>query len=317
LYWIELATALQHRLHFLFLENNSRLIYFIWFLCRKNFVQYGRTTSKHCHQAQHYHCCIHHGRSRPTCAECFGSKVLEGGYLAYVRSRSTCQFMTILKQLWKLYSNRYSYFFRQLDTEGSGNSIDQHKQDLLKKQKDGKGHWKDELASNSESIVCHIFSLSVSTPILHMVSFPSDYNFPPRVLRFDFHLLCRLSLSSEMTMGDHTVCTSYCLKRGLGELDIQKHRPWVILNKSNTWLIFVSFSLSVDRSKLNGVRLMLAPRRSRSSRRSRQRHKRAESQPSSWPSFCAIGWTRMINRLELLGGKVSLPHRYLHKDRLA
>jgi len=39
------------------------------------------------------------------------------------------------------------------DTEGRAEEIEHHKQDALKKQKDGKGHWKDELASSSESIV--------------------------------------------------------------------------------------------------------------------------------------------------------------------
>ncbi|OCK82632.1 hypothetical protein K432DRAFT_380244 [Lepidopterella palustris CBS 459.81] len=40
-----------------------------------------------------------------------------------------------------------------LGHEGRAQEIDQHKEDLLKKQKEGKGHWKDELASDSESIV--------------------------------------------------------------------------------------------------------------------------------------------------------------------
>jgi hypothetical protein len=31
--------------------------------------------------------------------------------------------------------------------------IDHHKDDQLNKQKEGKGHWKEELASNSESAV--------------------------------------------------------------------------------------------------------------------------------------------------------------------
>jgi hypothetical protein len=38
--------------------------------------------------------------------------------------------------------------------EGRAEEIQFEKEDLLKKQKDGKGHWKDELASDSESIVC-------------------------------------------------------------------------------------------------------------------------------------------------------------------
>lgn len=34
-----------------------------------------------------------------------------------------------------------------------GKEIDHHKDDQLRKQKEGKGHWKGELASNSESAV--------------------------------------------------------------------------------------------------------------------------------------------------------------------
>jgi hypothetical protein len=37
--------------------------------------------------------------------------------------------------------------------EGRAEEIQAEKDDLLKKQKEGKGHWKDELASDSESIV--------------------------------------------------------------------------------------------------------------------------------------------------------------------
>lgn len=32
--------------------------------------------------------------------------------------------------------------------------IDEHKDDQLNKQKEGKGHWKKELSSNSEAAVC-------------------------------------------------------------------------------------------------------------------------------------------------------------------
>jgi hypothetical protein len=49
-----------------------------------------------------------------------------------------------------------------LDHEGRAEDVEHHKQDLLKKQKEGKGHWKDELASNSESIVCLSFSLHLT-----------------------------------------------------------------------------------------------------------------------------------------------------------
>jgi len=40
------------------------------------------------------------------------------------------------------------------DHEGRAEEAEFHKQDQLQKQKEGKGHWKDELASDSESIVC-------------------------------------------------------------------------------------------------------------------------------------------------------------------
>ncbi|EKG19375.1 hypothetical protein MPH_03238 [Macrophomina phaseolina MS6] len=41
----------------------------------------------------------------------------------------------------------------KLHHEGRPEEVEQHKQDLLKKTKEGKGHWKDELASDSESII--------------------------------------------------------------------------------------------------------------------------------------------------------------------
>ncbi|KAL1634876.1 hypothetical protein SLS56_001957 [Neofusicoccum ribis] len=41
----------------------------------------------------------------------------------------------------------------KLHEEGRPDEIERHKQDALKKSKEGKGHWKDELASDSESIV--------------------------------------------------------------------------------------------------------------------------------------------------------------------
>ncbi|KAF2145649.1 uncharacterized protein K452DRAFT_284012 [Aplosporella prunicola CBS 121167] len=40
-----------------------------------------------------------------------------------------------------------------LHHDARGEEAEAHKQDQLKKQKQGKGHWKDELASDSESIV--------------------------------------------------------------------------------------------------------------------------------------------------------------------
>ena len=40
------------------------------------------------------------------------------------------------------------------DAEDRKAKIDEHKHDQLSKQKEGKGHWKGELGSNSESAVC-------------------------------------------------------------------------------------------------------------------------------------------------------------------
>jgi hypothetical protein len=39
------------------------------------------------------------------------------------------------------------------DNPDLGSEYEKHKEDLLKKQKEGKGHWKSELASNSEEAV--------------------------------------------------------------------------------------------------------------------------------------------------------------------
>lgn len=39
------------------------------------------------------------------------------------------------------------------DTENRAEEVDKIKKEQLRKQKEGKGHWEDELASNSESIV--------------------------------------------------------------------------------------------------------------------------------------------------------------------
>lgn len=40
-----------------------------------------------------------------------------------------------------------------LDQEGRAEEAEREKQEQLKEQREGKGHWKDELASDSESIV--------------------------------------------------------------------------------------------------------------------------------------------------------------------
>jgi len=39
------------------------------------------------------------------------------------------------------------------DSPGLADCVEKHKEDLLRKQKDGTGHWKPELASHSEEIV--------------------------------------------------------------------------------------------------------------------------------------------------------------------
>jgi hypothetical protein len=48
-----------------------------------------------------------------------------------------------------------------VDQENRAQEAERHKQEQLKDQKDGKGKWSDELASNSESIVCAL-SISIS-----------------------------------------------------------------------------------------------------------------------------------------------------------
>ncbi|KAH8816268.1 hypothetical protein F5884DRAFT_775585 [Xylogone sp. PMI_703] len=42
---------------------------------------------------------------------------------------------------------------KESDRDVDEKDYDKHKQDLLKKQKEGKGHWKSELGSNSEEAV--------------------------------------------------------------------------------------------------------------------------------------------------------------------
>jgi hypothetical protein len=52
------------------------------------------------------------------------------------------------------------------DHEGRAEEIEEHKQDLLKKKQEGKQHWKDELASNSESIVRLLLHLTPSRRLI-------------------------------------------------------------------------------------------------------------------------------------------------------
>lgn len=45
-------------------------------------------------------------------------------------------------------------FYPTDDHDDRKAAIDHHKEDQLNKQKEGKGHWKQELSSNSEAAVC-------------------------------------------------------------------------------------------------------------------------------------------------------------------
>lgn len=79
--------------------------------------------------------------------------------------------------------------------EGVEHEIEHHKQDQLKKKEEGKNHWKEELASDSESMVC---SPPVSSRI-DTTSFPHHPDMvnifrhqPPRP-----HLSSRLSINVE------------------------------------------------------------------------------------------------------------------------
>ena len=47
--------------------------------------------------------------------------------------------------------------------EDRAEEVERAKHEQLREQKEGKGQWKDELASDSESIVCVCLSLSTST----------------------------------------------------------------------------------------------------------------------------------------------------------
>ena len=48
-----------------------------------------------------------------------------------------------------------------MDKEDVKEEIEHHKQDQLNKTLDGKNHWTEELASESESIVWLLFSISI------------------------------------------------------------------------------------------------------------------------------------------------------------
>lgn len=65
--------------------------------------------------------------------------------------------------IWSLQSGFSSFLKHSLRLESSEADeerkadIDHHKHDQLKKQEEGKGHWKRELGSNSESAVRGLF----------------------------------------------------------------------------------------------------------------------------------------------------------------
>ena len=48
-------------------------------------------------------------------------------------------------------ANRLGFY--QIDRDDVASEIDEHKNDQLEKQKKGQGHWKGELASQSEAAV--------------------------------------------------------------------------------------------------------------------------------------------------------------------
>ncbi|OCK90673.1 uncharacterized protein K441DRAFT_665977 [Cenococcum geophilum 1.58] len=50
-------------------------------------------------------------------------------------------------------AGRLSVKESELGNEERAKEVEEHKQDLLRKQKEGKGHWKEPLASDSESII--------------------------------------------------------------------------------------------------------------------------------------------------------------------
>jgi hypothetical protein len=58
-----------------------------------------------------------------------------------------------------------------IDNEDQAEHNERHKQDQLQKQKDGKGHWKPELASNSEEAVSfHCWLISQEIVLLMELS---------------------------------------------------------------------------------------------------------------------------------------------------
>ncbi|RFU31386.1 hypothetical protein B7463_g4946, partial [Scytalidium lignicola] len=68
-------------------------------------------------------------------------------------SRPTTRQFSLTSQRTFIASNIRALKESDRDTNDKAIDYDKHKQDLLKKQKEGKGHWKSELGSNSEEAV--------------------------------------------------------------------------------------------------------------------------------------------------------------------
>lgn len=52
-----------------------------------------------------------------------------------------------------------------IDSEGRAEEIETKKQEQLRKQKEGKGHWEEGLASDGEAAVGVISSINISPPL--------------------------------------------------------------------------------------------------------------------------------------------------------
>jgi hypothetical protein len=65
---------------------------------------------------------------------------------------------------------------QKIDIDDQGTANEHHKQDQLKKQKEGKGHWKPELASNSEEAVCFLIISPIFFLMYHCVDTDARFN---------------------------------------------------------------------------------------------------------------------------------------------
>lgn len=67
------------------------------------------------------------------------------------------------------------YFGGTIGNPDTAAQYEIHKQDLLRKVKEGRGHWKPELASDSEEAVCFLIYLFLSLILIPCPSFISLY----------------------------------------------------------------------------------------------------------------------------------------------